>query len=79
MITELALSLLTNLFECLIDLTLFIVRADVLNTSVSGLSREVADNFKCFDAAVAARWNAGGADTSADRAGLRPRRKGPSC
>jgi hypothetical protein len=79
MITDLALSSLANLFECLIDLTLFIIQPDVLNTSVSGLSREVTDNFKFFDIAVAVRWTAGDADTSAIGAGLRPPTQGPSC
>jgi hypothetical protein len=79
MITDLALSAFTNLFEYLIDLTLFIVRSDVLNTSVSGLSREVTDNFKFFDTTAAVRWTAGDADTSAVGAGLRPPTQGPSC
>jgi hypothetical protein len=77
MITDLALSALANLFECLIDLTLFIVRSDVLNTLVSGSSREITDNFKFLDIVAAARWNAGDAGTSAVGAGLRPRRKDP--
>jgi hypothetical protein len=79
MITDLALSVLTNLFECLIDPTLFITQSDVLNTSVSALSREITDNFKFFDIAAAVRWTAGDADTSAVGAGLRPLTQGPSC
>jgi hypothetical protein len=77
MITDLALSALANLFECLIDLILSIVRSGVLNTSVSGLSREITDNFKFLDTVSAARWSAGYADTSAVGAGLRPPTQGP--